>query len=234
MQYSGILNIAHRGASGVRPENTMEAFRAAVDLGCDGIETDVQLSSDGVPVLIHDETLDRTTCAHGPVCGLPFAELSGLGIPSLVELLEFAREHGLILNLELKNSVVSYPGLEEKTIALVGEFGLAESVILSTFNHYSAVLCKELAPTIDVGLLYDVPLYRPARYCASVGANAIHPDFRTLSADIVAEAHACGIRINPYTINEIDDIESMIALGVDSIITNYPDRVRECLGKTIR
>lgn len=229
MRYNGILNIAHRGASGTQSENTMAAFNAAVALGCDGIETDVQLSRDGIPVLIHDETLDRTTFATGPVCERSFRELAALGIPSLAELLELAVSSKIILNLELKNSIVPYPGLEEKTIALVHEYALADSVILSTFNHYSAALCKDVDRNIDVGILYDNPLFMPASYCVSVGANAIHPNFMTLTPEIISEARALSIRVNPYTINEASDIEAMIALGVDSIISNYPDRVRLCL-----
>ncbi len=231
MKYDGILNIAHRGASGIERENTMAAFRAAVRLGCDGIETDVQLSSDGVPVLIHDETLDRTTSATGLVQDRTFAELLALGVPSLRELLELAVASGLVLNLELKNGEIEYPGLEEKTLALVREYGFSDSIILSTFNHRSAVRCKELAPDIAVGLLYPNQLYRPARYCESLGCDALHPYFRAINLDEVAEAHSLGIRVNPWTVNEVPDIDDAIALGVDAIISNFPDRVRERLLK---
>lgn len=224
-----ILNIAHRGASGYVLENTMEAFEKAIELGCDGIETDVQMSRDGILVLIHDEKIDRTTTGIGYVKDHTFEELHALGIPSLEELLILAKRHKIFLNLELKNSVVAYEGLEEKVIDMVIAYDMVKQVILSSFNHYSVVKCKKLKPAIEVGLLYVEPLYEAEKYCLNAGANAIHPNFRTLNQEIVEAAHMSGIKVHPYTINEEKDIEYMIELGVDMIISNYPDRVKKLL-----
>lgn len=223
------LNIAHRGASGYRKENTIEAFELAIHLRCDGIETDVQLSKDGIPVLIHDEKVDRTTIGKGFVKDFTAKSLQLLGVPLLEELLVLAKKNSVLLNLELKNSSVLYPGLEEKVIELVHKYDMRESILLSSFNHYSIVKCKALDSKIEAGVLYVEPLYQPEKYCQGVGANAIHPHYRTLNYEIVKKAHNAGIKVNPYTINEEEDIRYMIELGVDMIISNYPDRVKECL-----
>lgn len=223
------LNIAHRGASGHASENTMEAFKKAIALGCDGIETDVQLSKDGVPVLIHDERVDRTTVGTGYVKDHTFEELAALGVPSLEQLLALGKKHEMVLNLELKNTIVQYPQLEEKVIGMVMDYGMEKQVVLSSFNHYSMVKCKAIKPEISTGLLYIEPLYEPEKYCLNAGANAIHPDYRTLNKEVVTAAHARGVKVHPYTINEEKDIDYMIKIGVDMIISNYPDRVKKQL-----
>lgn len=223
------LNIAHRGASGYVLENTMEAFEKAIALGCDGIETDVQISKDGKLVLIHDERVDRTTTGTGYVKDHDFEELKALGVPLLEDLLVLAKKHGILLNLELKNTLVQYPGLEEKVIRMIMDYGMETQVIISSFNHYSMVKCKRLAPQIQTGLLYIEPLYEPEKYCLNAWADAIHPDYRTLNKEVVAAAHDKGVKVHPYTINEESDIDYMIEIGVDMIISNYPDRVKKQL-----
>ena len=132
-----ILNIAHRGYSGKFDENTMIAFRKAIEYRADGIETDVQLSKDNVPVIIHDETLDRTTDGRGYVKDYTLAELkrfrtkSGEEIPTLKELLELVVDSNLeVLNLELKNSIFPYEGLEEKVLKMIYNYNLKERIII--------------------------------------------------------------------------------------------------------
>ena len=141
----------HRGASGVAPENTLPAFDLARRMGADGVELDVQLSADGRLVVIHDETLDRTTTGSGPVAARTLDELrtldagrglagyAGARIPTLDEVFELFAGTPVVVNVELKNSVVAYPGLEEKVLALVAAAGMADRVLLSTFNHLSLV-----------------------------------------------------------------------------------------------
>ena len=135
-----ILNIAHRGYSGKFDENTMIAFRKAIEYKADGIETDVQLSKDNVPVIIHDETLDRTTDGTGYVKDYTLAELkrfrtkSGEEIPTLEELLELVADSNLeVLNLELKNSIFPYEGLEEKVLDMIDKYNLKEKIIIFKF-----------------------------------------------------------------------------------------------------
>ncbi|MDP4143749.1 MAG: glycerophosphodiester phosphodiesterase [Bacillota bacterium] len=237
-----ILNIAHRGFSGEYPENTMLAFREAIEAGADGIETDVQLTKDGIPILCHDETLERTTDGEGYIkdwlyeeilhldAGVKYSdEFRGVKIPTLDELLDYAKDKEILLNLELKNSIINYEGLEEIVIKKVHEYNLCARVIISSFNHYSLVRCKEIDTEIKVGLLYDCWLFKPEEYCRNTGADALHPSFYSLNQNIVENTHKAGFIINTYTVNELDDMKRMISMGVDGIITNYPDKLAELL-----
>lgn len=236
------LNIAHRGFSGKYPENTMIAFEKAIEEKCDGIETDVQLTKDGEMVLCHDELLDRTTNGSGLILDYTFEEIRKLNaaynfkgkkleekIPTLRELLELAKEKGIILNLELKNSIIDYEGLEEKVIELVHFYNLEEKVIISSFNHYSVKKCKEISPEIATGILYDSVLYNVGKYAKEIGADGCHPLFYTLKPYIVEDIKKRGLKINTYTVNEKKYMEMMIDMGIDGIITNYPDVLREIL-----
>lgn len=228
---------AHRGASGTRPENTMAAFRRAIELGATGIETDVQLSADGEPMLIHDETLSRTAAAPGCVVEKTYAELRSLDagswyhpefmgeqIPHLDELLKLAKNTGIVVNIELKNSVCAYPGLEEKVIAAVRAHGLEQQTIISSFNHYSLALCKKSAPEIRTGVLYMEGLYRPWDYAKTLGADALHAYDPAVTADRVREAQEAGVDYHPFTVNDEARLSALIEMGAAGIITDHPDR----------
>ncbi|MDT8716170.1 glycerophosphodiester phosphodiesterase [Clostridium sp. 19966] len=231
------LNYAHRGASGYCPENTMSAFIKAIELGCDAIETDVQMTSDGELVLIHDETVNRTTNGTGYVKDYDFSSLSKLDagswfnsafhserIPTAEELIILAKKNNILINFEIKNNDVKYPGIEEKLINLIKKHAMEHNVILSGFDHYSMVYCKKICKNIRTALLYSDTLYKPSEYCRYVCADAIHPYFKHIDKKIISEAHKKNILVNVYTVNEISDIERLISWGVDGIITNYPDR----------
>lgn len=234
------VNYAHRGASGYCPENTMMAFERAIELGAEGIETDVQMTKDGQLVLIHDETLNRTTSGSGFVKDHTLEELkaldagvwlgqefAGIKIPTLEELLVLAKKTNILLNLEIKTGIVLYPGIEEKIINSVIAFGLKQKCILSSFNHYSMTACKEIDPQIKTGLLYTEGLFQPWEYCKMTGADAIHPYFRTIDSQIVKSTVNSGVEINVYTVNDEKDMNRMIEFGVHGIITNYPDRLNK-------
>lgn len=151
---------AHRGASGYKPENTMESFRLAYELGADGIEFDVHLTKDGVPVIIHDEKIDRTSSGTGYVKDFTFEELGAFdfcgefksekkfAIPTLKMVLEFASGNDLILNIELKTDVFTYPGIEKNVLKLVYDLGLEKRVIISSFNPISVKMVRERCPEI--------------------------------------------------------------------------------------
>jgi glycerophosphoryl diester phosphodiesterase len=234
------LNLAHRGFSGQYPENTRRAFLAAADAGCDGFESDVHLSSDGEPVIIHDADLDRTTDGKGPVASRRFSELreldagswkgreyAGEKILHLDEILEIVLERALVLNLELKNDEIFYPGLEEKVIDRVKALGAGASVFLSSFNHISMKKCKEMEPSLKTGLLYGYPMIAAADYAQRCGVDALHPGIRCLkySPDLVNAAHKNGLGIYVWTVNTEDDMRFCLDRGTDGIITNYPDRL---------
>lgn len=241
---NAIINFAHRGASGYCPENTMAAFSKAAALGATGIETDVQRTKDGRLVLIHDESLLRTAGDPRLVKDVAYEELleldaggwyhpdfAGERIPALEQLLELARDNNLLLNLELKNGVVLYEGMEAEVIQLVREYGMSGNVIISSFNHYSLYLCKALAPEIRTGVLYMEGLYRPWDYARSVHADALHAYHYAVLPQWVEEAANAGIVYHPFTVNEEAEMKRLIDAKVAGIITDYPDRLRALLAK---
>lgn len=237
-----VLNIAHRGASGHAPENTMAAFERCIELGATAIETDVQMTSDGSLVLIHDESLARTAGSPKLVKDVTLEELRRLDagswfdpafrgerVPTLRELLELVKPYSLLLNLELKNGVVPYPGLEEAVVEEVRRFGMSDRVILSSFNHYSLVKCKRLAPEVRTGILYMEGLYEPWDYASRIGAEALHAYHYAVLPEWVAQAAERGIAYHPFTVNELAEMRRLLAAGVSGIITDYPDRLAELL-----
>ncbi len=232
---------AHRGASGYAPENTLRAFDLAADMHADGVELDVQLTRDRQLVVIHDETIDRVTDGTGFVANYTLEELRkhpvtmhtpGISepIPLLKDVLALLKRRGLKVNIELKNSDNFYPGMEEICLEQVAAAGMEGDTLYSSFNHYSLLHVKELAPDAPCGLLYHATLVEPWRYAASLGVNALHPHFTELYIeDEVRKAHALHIEVNPWTVNTEEELKRMIAAGADRIITNYPDRARALL-----
>ncbi len=227
---------AHRGASGYAPENTMRAFALACDMKAHGVELDVQLTRDRQVVVIHDETTDRVTGVKGRVAEMTYAELAKLSvinavdgretdrIPLLKDVLALLKERGLEVNIELKNSVLPYEGMEEIVMQLVEEAGMKEHTIYSSFNHYSLAVVKSIDRSAKCGLLYSCMLYEPWRYAASFGMDALHPHFLELRVPgEVEKSHHLGLMVNPWTVNSETDLRSVIAAGADCIITNYPD-----------
>lgn len=228
---------AHRGASGHAPENTMPAFELAQMLGADGIELDVQLTKDGVPVVIHDERVDRVSDGSGEVKDYTLEELKTLNmnrsfpsygkvlIPTLEEVCDFVKGTDMLINLELKNSVVFYEGLEEKVLALAEQKGMADRIIYSSFNHFSMQRILRLQPSARVAFLYTDGILDIAEYAAKYGAYAVHPSLKNMEyADVVGSCHERGIRVHVWTVNERADFERMQRLGVDAVITNYIEK----------
>lgn len=234
---------AHKGASVRAPENTLPAFTEAVELGADGVELDVQLSADDELVVCHDETVDRTSNGHGWIRDLALSQLreldfsggrdgfAGTPIPTLREVLELLRPTGLNVNIELKNAVLPYPGMEQRVVDLVGETGMNSRVIYSTFNHNSAWRLTQAQSANPVGVLHAEPLYRPWRYASALGAAAVHPSGAALRIDPCVNAcHEAGIAVHVWTVDEPAQISACAKLGVDAVITNVPDVAREVLG----
>ena len=227
---------AHRGASRYAPENTVPAFELAVAQGAEGVELDVQLSSDGQLVVIHDETLERTTDGTGRVVDHSLARLrtldasaghdgfEGVRIPTLTEVLEVVAPTALTVNIELKNSEVDYPGLEEKVLAAVAAFELGPRVVLSSFNHYSVRKLRSLAPDAALAAIYTDPLFRPWRYAKALGVGAIHPPAPCVfGPGFVSKAHKAGIAVRPWVVNGERALRWMLRCGVDAVFTDAPD-----------
>lgn len=228
--------IGHRGIPHLAPENTMSSFKLALGKGADGLETDVQLTRDGELVLIHDELLERTTNGAGLVAAHTLKELRDLDaggwfspefrgekIPTLREFLEFVTGRDILVNIEIKSGVVLYPGIEQKLIDMLREYGVTKNVVLSSFNHYSLVACKEIDGAIKTGILYMCGMVDPWVYAKSINADALHPLFYSVRPETIGGMKDSGLLINPYTVDAPRDMKNMIGLGVDGIITNYCD-----------
>lgn len=227
---------AHRGYSGKYPENTMLAFREAEKLGCYGVEMDVQLSRDGQVVIIHDEKIDRTTDGTGNVRDYTLQELKQFNaaavwngvhgfqsIPSFEEYCQWAQDKDLVTNIEIKNGVFYYEGLEEKTLELVKKYGLEKKVVFSSYNHCAITLLSRLAPEIPVGALVEHEgLGNPGYYCHKYGFAYYHPGYKGMTDEDVADCKKYGVGINVYTINDMGALEKMYDWGCESVISNYP------------
>jgi len=193
-------------------------------------------------VIIHDESLMRTTGFNRLVKDTVYEELMLLDagswfgpafqaerVPLLEQLLKLLSHTNIILNIELKNGIIPYPGLEQKVIDMVRAYGMTDRIILSSFNHYSLLLCKQLAPEIRTGVLYMEGLYRPWDYAAILQADALHPFKYAVTPEWTASAAAHGIAYHPFTVNDTEEMERLIDAGVAGIITDYPDRLAEVL-----
>lgn len=233
---SQLINFAHRGSSAICPENTMAAFAKGLEQGATGIETDVQMTKDGRLVLIHDESVARTTGAEGLVKDYTYEELAKLDagswfgaafqgerIPLLEELLELTKNRGTIVNIELKNGSIQYPELEKLVIETVRHYKMSEQIVISSFNHYSLVECKHIDPEIRTGLLYGEGLYKPWEYAKLAKADALHAYHRAVLPEWVAEAKQHGVVYHPWTVNDEEQMKALIDAGVAGIITDYPD-----------
>lgn len=233
------LVIAHRGASGEQPENTYPAFERAIELGADMIETDLHLSRDGVIVIHHDAVLARLG-ERGEIGDRTAAELSALDaapgtptiepIPTLEGLLE--RFGGRIdFNLELKvGGRGPYPGLEDLAVTSVEARGLMPRMLFSSFDDRVLEALRRSSPGARLAVL--VSPRAPRRIFERVdrvGAEAIHPHVALVTDALMAEAHARGLAVYPYTANESAEMTRLLDLGVDGVITNYPARLAELL-----
>lgn len=233
----------HRGFSGKYPENTMLSFRKAVEIGCDGIELDVHLTKDNKLVIIHDETIDRTSNGTGFVKDYTYDELCKFDfygnfkgkyefqrIPTLREYFDLVKDvDGFMTNIELKTGIFEYPGIEKAVIDLIREYGLEKRIILSSFNHFTIMRCREIAPEIKTGFLIESWVIGMGEYTKSHDVECVHPIFRNLTQEHFDEMKNAGREINTWTVNEYEDIKRLADMGTDGLIGNYPDRMIELL-----
>lgn len=218
----------------------MPSFGLALDQKVDGVEFDVQLTSDGAMVVIHDETVDRTTDGQGRVVDHTLAELQALDasngmpeyghtpIPTMDEVLDLLAPSGIRINIELKNSEEPYPGLEQKVIAAVADHGLDGRVVLSSFSDASVGLLHELAPELELATLYTRPQLRPWRTARQLGARGIHPPATFVPSRLwVRRAQSLGLAIRPWIVNNPQAMARLFRWRVDALFTDTPDVARE-------
>lgn len=233
-----MLVMAHRGYSGRYPENTMLAFRKAVEAGCDGIELDVHETSDGHLVIIHDDFVDRTTDGSGLVCRHTLSELKKLNaaklyegvcapeeIPAFDEYCRWLAGQDIFTNIEIKTDNYYYPAIEQKIWDVICEYGCEKKVMFSSFNHISLQVIKRIAPDVPVGALTlsDGGVHGFAGdYCRQCGFEYWHPKYDVLDDDNVRNCRENGVGINFWTVNGLDFAEKLEEWGCSGIITNYP------------
>lgn len=237
---------AHRGFSGYYPENTMLAFqKVAEETSADGIELDIQLTKDGEIVIMHDETLDRTSNGTGYLKDHTLEELKSLSvginmkgffprqtIPTLREYFAWLKTTKLITNIELKTSIFEYDGIAEKLIAMVKEYNLEDQIWYSSFNHYTIKKVKELMPNANCGLLTESWAINYGKYCAEQGASSANVIYTyCLKPGIADELHSHGIILQAWTPNTEEIMQNLINNKVDVLITNYPNKAARLLGR---
>ncbi|WP_223643080.1 glycerophosphodiester phosphodiesterase [Planococcus sp. 4-30] len=238
-----MVNIAHRGASGHAPENTMEAFQKGVEMKSDYIEIDVQMTKDGELVVIHDTTVNRTTNGTGKVGDLTLEEIrqldagswfseayAGEGVPTFEEVLDaFRGKVGILIELKAPEL---YPGVEEKMADALIERNMSiannNKIIIQSFNHESMKKSKELLPNLSHGVLTggswaDVTEEQLAHFATY--ADYFNPTMNIVTDELVSDVHEAGMDIYPYTSRSQEQALRLFDLNVDGIITDYPEHV---------
>lgn len=241
--------IAHRGASCCAPENTLAAFRRAAEMGADFIETDLQLTRDGLLVAIHDETLDRTTTGTGPVSAETLEELrkldagawfwkkhaskvqhsdsAGECIPTIEEILAFGRESNVGLYLEMK-----MPGARGAEHALAEALQAAhylDRTVVITFDSEALARVREIEPATVTGYLYSERRTDGVAEAIGAGARELLPRADRITRKLVEQAHGSDLEVVAWTVNTPRRMKELLALGVDGIITNFPNRLAALL-----
>lgn len=234
---------AHRGASHHAPENSMEAFQLAYDMGADGIELDVQMTKDGQLVVVHDEEISRVSDGIGYVKDYTFEELrcfqfnrthpeyKDIKIPLLEDVLKyFKQKKDFLFNIELKNNIFAYKGMEEKVLNVVKEYGVLERTLFSSFYHKSVLRLREMDYSTKIAFLYCDGILNVSDYVKKYAVDAVHPAWYLMDRDdMLFSLKQTEIDVNVWTVDSGKEIRRLCDMGVNGIITNKPD-----LGSEIR
>jgi glycerophosphoryl diester phosphodiesterase len=237
-----VLVIAHRGASGHAPENTLAAFRKAVALGASFIETDLQLSRDAHFMAIHDASVNRTSNGRGSVHDLTLAELrqldagswfgsefSGEHIPTLDEILQFSKKNDVVFYLELKPSGAW--GGEHALIGALRDSGEIARAVVISFDAASMLNLHNIDPTVMTGLLYDGQIDNPIEKAVEVGARQLVTRGDLVTPALIDQARKKDLQVVCWTVNHPAHMRLLIEAGVAGIMTDYPDRLVAALKK---
>ncbi len=215
---------------GYAPENTLVSFKKAIELGVDMIELDVHVCKTGELVVIHDETVDRTTNGHGYVAEMNLQELQkfdagkGEHIPTLREVLEFI-DRKIKINIELKGKKTSQP-----TCKVIEEYvrdrqWRYDDFLVSSFDYDELRVCRTLNRSIPLGVLISEQQFNYAQITKELSAKAVIPEYLLVNEKYVNDAHERGLQVMVWTVNEKNNIARMKQMGVDGIISNFPDRL---------
>jgi glycerophosphoryl diester phosphodiesterase len=236
--------IAHRGASGHAPENTLAAFERAVQLGAGFIETDLHLTRDARFVAIHDSTLERTTNGAGAVHDFTLAQLRELDagkwfdrefmderIPTLEEVLKFSQEHDVVFYLEVKYDAAW--GMHHALVAALQKTQSAARTVVISFDPSTLMAVHKLDASLMLGLLVEKASLDSVKTAVSVGARQICPSVSLATPDFVKETHESDLLVAAWTANSSKDMRAMMSAGADGIMTDFPDRLRATIEDTV-
>lgn len=232
--------IAHRGASHFAPENTFPAFQLAYELGAEAIETDLHLTKDGVPVLIHDESVKRTTDGQGNVQDFTFSQLqsldagswfsneyAGTGILDLDTFLHWAKNKPLRLNLELKNNKIDYPNLEQIAYEHVRSAGMLDRIIFSSFNLESVKRLGCYRDETEIALLASKRILKVAELARELEVHAVHIKHTLMKPALLSACREAKVKVRVFTVNKESQMLDVYNNQCD-IITDRPDLARHC------
>lgn len=225
-----LLNIGHRGAKGHLAENTLESFQKAIDLGVDGIELDVHLSADGEIIVIHDETVDRTTDGKGFVKEMTLCELKKLRIenrfeiPTLAEVFDLVN-YKYLINIELKATETTKPVVDLIEDYVVNKGWKYKNFLISSFDWPALQTVRDLHEEIPLGVLTHTDLDLAVAFAKFIRAETIHPYFHLLTAENTLAMQQQKLKVFSWTINEREDLQKIKSYKPDGIITDFPERI---------
>ncbi|CAG0944938.1 glycerophosphoryl diester phosphodiesterase [Anaerolineae bacterium] len=253
---SKALIVAHRGGAALMPENTLAAFKNALKLGVDMVETDVHLSKDGEIIIMHDPNVATTTNGSGQISEMTLTELKKLNaatknakggvtqqeIPTLAQVLDTVKaKSGIQIEIKLKAGGARYPGIEKKVIDQVNALGMADKVIIISFDFPTLKEVKAIDPHIQTGAIVDARWFStrttlsPDQVVAEIidtsGADYFMPTSTTVTETLVRAVHARGLKIGTWTVNTAGEMSRLAGWGVDGITTNSPDVLKSVLGR---
>jgi len=229
------INYAHRGASTYCPENTMLSFYTGVQMGANGIETDVQRTKDGILVLFHDDKITRVTGKEGTIADYTYEQLRSFDvntgalsdkIPTFEEFLRAFAHFDLTFAIELKVA-----GVEEDTAALIHKYGLENRVIITSFEFDYIAKMKEVAPGLRIGYLTSKTDKETTDKLLGIGAYEICPKAETLTRELVDEWHSLGLGVRAWGVFNTDLMKMAYEMGVDGMTVNFPDKLVELMNK---
>ncbi|RCW69788.1 glycerophosphodiester phosphodiesterase [Saliterribacillus persicus] len=231
----------HRGSKGTYPENTLLSFQKSIESGVDGLEIDIHMTKDGEIVIIHDETLERTTTGKGYIKDYTVKELKSVStgkkfkkmkayekewdnetIPTLKELFDLLAPTNIELNIELKTYIFQYPGIEEKLLEIVEEFGGKRKIVYSSFHLPTLIRLKNIKHDVKNAWLINQEIPHPGDYLETFELEALH-----VNKNLVLENQQYWKKyqehLRVWTVNDKSEMKGLIEAGVDAIITDYPE-----------
>lgn len=232
--------ISHRGASGYAPENTLASMKMALEMGCEAMEFDVQLTKDNQMIVCHDFTVDRTTNGTGEVKDLTLAEIKSLDagswfskefagerIPTLDEVLDLV-PNDLLLHIEIKKTATDKRNIEKMLYDYLVRYNRLSTSLISSFNHSSVLEIKKLDNQLNIAIALEADLIEPLKYIEgnNLPIYSFHPCYDYVTADMIKQLHDHNIKVNCWTVNSKEVALSLKEMGVDSVFSNYPDLLK--------